>query len=88
MICKNCTEAGLLNSELERMGENDELNLLGDIILRKAKEVEELHRQCANNVTAEGMIREEPTTTHCDCHHRTGGGNINRDGDGNAVRST
>jgi hypothetical protein len=86
MICTNCTEAGRLNSELERMRESDLLNLLTPAIELKQHEVEELHKQCANFVDADGTVREEPTTSHCDCHHRTGSGNINRDCEGNATR--
>jgi hypothetical protein len=88
MICKNCTKAGRLNNEVELVRQNDQLNLLAISIEVRQREVEELHKQCANLVDSDGMARQEPTMTHCDCHHRTGSGYINRDGEGNAVRST
>lgn len=88
MICTSCKEAGRLNGELVVMQENDQLNLLKESIEVKAKEVEEAHKLCANFFNNEGDARPEPTSSHCDCHHRVGAGHINRDSDGNAVRAT
>lgn len=63
MICRACTEGGNANAE------------------GREQLAADLHSKCANLVDSEGNPREGATAlgTWCDCHHRTGGGHINRE---------